>query len=151
MHLPYADGSFDRAWALESMFRLPDKRQALAETARVVRPGGRVAIADIIFVRDAGERTTGPADPTAAFSSLSTLREYDPILRAAGLLPVELTDVSRQTARNHIAYIEWLRKGRKGRYVEVLGKEGFELFVGSQETRSRLNELSYALISAQRP
>lgn len=150
MHLPYADGSFDRAWALESMFHMPDKRQVLAETARVVRPGGRVAIADIIFVRDASERATGPADPTAAFSSLSTLTEYDPILRDAGLLPVELTDVSRQTRRNHIAYIEWLQKGRD-RYVEVLGKEGFELFVGSQATRSRLNELGYALITAQRP
>ncbi len=40
--LPFADGSFDRvvAWAIWE--NIPDQRQALAEIARVLRPGGRV-------------------------------------------------------------------------------------------------------------
>lgn len=36
------------AWALESMWHMPDRSRVLAEAAHVLRPGGRVAIADAI-------------------------------------------------------------------------------------------------------
>ena len=40
------DASFDAAIAIESLSHMPDKPRAFAELARVVRPGGRVAILD---------------------------------------------------------------------------------------------------------
>lgn len=151
MHLPYADGSFDRVWALESMFQMPDKHRFAAELARVLRPGGRLAIADIILAdAEARREPAGPTDPTAAYSSLSTLSEYGAILRDAGLEPLELTDATGETSRNQVAYVEWLRKGRD-RYVEVLGAAGFDLFIGGQAARGRLPGLGYALITARRP
>ena len=47
-HLPYADGRFDRVFAslmLHHMTR-EDKRQALEEAFRVLRPGGELHVAD---------------------------------------------------------------------------------------------------------
>ncbi|MFL5955667.1 MAG: class I SAM-dependent methyltransferase [Gaiellaceae bacterium] len=42
--LPFADASFDVVIAAEVLEHIPDDRRAVAEIARVVRPGGRVAV-----------------------------------------------------------------------------------------------------------
>jgi SAM-dependent methyltransferase len=42
--LPFADGSFDRIIASEVLEHIPDDKAALAELARVLRPGGTIAI-----------------------------------------------------------------------------------------------------------
>jgi 27-O-demethylrifamycin SV methyltransferase len=44
-----ADASFDRVWVMQSSHFMPDKRRLLEECARVLRPGGRVALADIML------------------------------------------------------------------------------------------------------
>jgi len=52
--LPYDDGAFDLIVSSLAIHNLPDMDQRLAaveEAARVVRPGGRIAIADIGFTR----------------------------------------------------------------------------------------------------
>lgn len=42
--LPFPDASFDRVIAAEVLEHLPDDRTAFAELARVLRPGGRLAV-----------------------------------------------------------------------------------------------------------
>jgi SAM-dependent methyltransferase len=42
--LPFADATFDRVIAAEVLEHIPDDRAVMAEVARVVRPGGRVAV-----------------------------------------------------------------------------------------------------------
>jgi ArsR family transcriptional regulator len=46
--LPIADAELDAATLLLVLHHLPDPATALAETARVVKPGGRVVIADML-------------------------------------------------------------------------------------------------------
>ncbi len=44
LHLPFADGTFDRVVASEVMEHIPDDVGAAAELARVLRPGGTLAV-----------------------------------------------------------------------------------------------------------
>lgn len=47
LHLPFADGSFDAATISFGIRNFVDTKAALAEIARVVRPGGRLVICEV--------------------------------------------------------------------------------------------------------
>lgn len=42
--LPWLDGTFTHAWSVNTFFEWPDKAAGLAELARVLEPGGRLAL-----------------------------------------------------------------------------------------------------------
>src|SRR6185503_1796796 len=42
--LPWLDGTFTHAWSVNTFFEWPDKAAGLAEVARVLRSGGRLAL-----------------------------------------------------------------------------------------------------------
>ncbi len=44
LHLPFPDGAFDRVIASEVLEHIPDDTAAMAELARVLRPGGSMAV-----------------------------------------------------------------------------------------------------------
>jgi ubiquinone/menaquinone biosynthesis C-methylase UbiE len=46
--LPFADHTFDLAWTQAVIQNIADKPRLLAELARVVRPGGRVALFEVV-------------------------------------------------------------------------------------------------------
>ncbi|MFG2007407.1 SAM-dependent methyltransferase [Spirillospora sp. NPDC048911] len=150
MDLPYPAESFDGAWALESMLHMPDKVQVLSEVARVVRPGGRMSIADMVY-RDPGDgaEDTGERYSTV-YATLSRLDEYGDLIERAGLVPENIRDVTKETFPTNAAFAAGLRS-RRDRFVEILGTEGYELLIGNQEKIAHMPELGYVLITARRP
>lgn len=54
--MPFADGEFDAVVSVEAAQHFPDLAAFAAETARVLRPGGRVAVASFFTVDDAPGR-----------------------------------------------------------------------------------------------
>ncbi len=58
MDLPFADGSFDAATISYGLRNVADPRKALAEMRRVVKPGGRIVIAE--FSRPPAAAIRGP-------------------------------------------------------------------------------------------
>jgi arsenite methyltransferase len=110
--LPLPAASFDVVLSECSLCTFPDKRRAVAEVARVVRPGGTIAIADVTAdlnalpaqLRTAAARVACVADARSA-------DDYAALLREAGceLLTVEPHDdalramVDRVQARLRVA------------------------------------------------
>ncbi|MBP5941832.1 methyltransferase domain-containing protein [Streptomyces sp. LBUM 1476] len=151
MDLPFEDGSFDRAWALESMLHMPDKRQVLAEMCRVVRPGARIPIADMVYLGpEAGRGPSVTVSDTHIYASLTDIEDYPDVIRAAGLSVLELTDITHETARTNDGYLDWIRAHRD-EYVDIIGVEGYELIVHNQQALGRMPELGYIFATAQRP
>lgn len=102
--LPFADASFDAAYAIESLLHLSDLAAALEQISRVLRPSGRLVIADA-YLRDR------PDDVALAvitrmgaqfrFASLPTRRECAEQLAAAGLTQVDFADIREHVQRTY--------------------------------------------------
>jgi arsenite methyltransferase len=84
--LPFEDGSFDAVISNGVVNLSIDKRRVFAEAARVLRPGGRLALADIVTERQIAARTARQADLWAAcIAGVSQSDLYLEDIAAAGL------------------------------------------------------------------
>lgn len=90
--LPVEDSSVD--WVISNcVINLsPDKPQVFSEIVRVLRPGGRISVSDIV-VRDLPEwvRASSPLYASCIGGAISE-GEYASALTAAGLVEVEVVD-----------------------------------------------------------
>lgn len=99
--VPWADGSFDVVWSLESLCHADDKAAFYRETARLLRPGGRVVLAE--YLRTArplnapDERLLQQWLAGWAIPDLDTPAEHLGHLAAAGLVEPRLEDVTAHT------------------------------------------------------
>jgi arsenite methyltransferase len=84
--LPFEDGSFDAVISNGVVNLSIDKRRVFAEAARVLRPGGRLGLADIVTERQIAARTACRADLWAAcIAGASQSDLYLEDIAAAGL------------------------------------------------------------------
>lgn len=99
------DGSFDCAWVLESSHLMPDKPAMLREASRVLAPGGRLVLCDIIVHRDLPLREV--VRQARSFdllrrvfgrAKMETLDTYRRWLEELGMEAIETEDISHQTA-----------------------------------------------------
>ncbi len=84
--LPFEDGSFDAVISNGVVNLSADKRRVLVEAARVLRPGGRLALADVVTERQIAARTACQADLWAACIAGASQKDlYLEDIAAAGL------------------------------------------------------------------
>ena len=84
--LPFADGEFDLVLCECSLCTFPNKARALGEMRRVVRPGGRVAIADVVADHDRlPEELRGAMATIACVGEALTVDGYRELIEGAGL------------------------------------------------------------------
>jgi len=73
-----------------------DKPRVLAEAARVLKPGGRFAVSDVIADEDMDEATRADmAQWTGCIAGALTRGEFEQALLAAGLEDIEVTETHR--------------------------------------------------------
>jgi arsenite methyltransferase len=84
--LPFEDASFDVVISNGVVNLCPDKTRVFAEAARVLAPGGRLAIADIIATRPLPDTVTCNADLwSACIGGAAPEVDYRAAIGAAGL------------------------------------------------------------------
>jgi arsenite methyltransferase len=84
--LPAEDASFDCAISNGVINLSPDKQRVFAESARVLRPGGRLAIADIVTTQQLTAAIVSNADLWASCIGGATQEDtYRNLIEAAGL------------------------------------------------------------------
>src|SRR5436190_18097149 len=84
--LPFDDGAFDVVISNGVVNLCPDKARVFAEAARVLAPGGRLAIADIVATRPLPETVTCNADLwSACIGGAAPETDYRAAITNAGL------------------------------------------------------------------
>jgi 27-O-demethylrifamycin SV methyltransferase len=139
----FPDGSFDRVWVMQSSHFMLDKRRLLEECVRVLRPGGRVALSDIMLrsplpmvevVRHRREflllhRVFGRA-------KMEPLRTYQSLAEESGLRVDVLEDVSAETFPT---FDRWRRNAVACRddVIELVGEPLWREFLAACDVLER--------------
>ena len=108
--IPLPDGSVDVVISNCVINLAGDKGRVLAETARVLRPGGRFAVSDVIADEGMDEATRADmAAFTGCIAGALTEAQFRDALTAAGLTDIEI----RQTHRVHEQATSAIVRARK--------------------------------------
>src|SRR5205823_566909 len=94
--LPLADSSVDVVISNCVINLSADKPQVIREAARVLRPGGRFAVSDVIADEDMDDATRHDMQQwTGCIAGALTRREFERALVDAGLVDVEIQETHR--------------------------------------------------------
>jgi arsenite methyltransferase len=127
--LPVADSGFDVVLSECALCTFPDKRRAVAEMARVVRPGGTIAIADVTADPDSlPAPLRSAAAHIACVADARGADEYAALLRDAGCSPPAIephdaelrTMAERVEARLRVARMMAAPGAQRERAVEAI-------------------------------
>jgi arsenite methyltransferase len=111
--LPFADGEFDAVLCECSLSTFPDKSRAVAEMRRVLRPGGRVAISDVVADHARlPEPLRGTIATLACVGGALPLADYRRLLAAHGLGTFAVEPLDAEVDRLAGRLEDRLRAGR---------------------------------------
>lgn len=153
----FGDASFDRTWVLESSHLMRDRDKVLSECARVLRPGGRLVLCDIVLRRPMPfkevRRLRVPLDllrEVFGEARMEQLETYVQLARSNGL-EVEVAD--DLTAATRPTFARWRENAELHRdeVVRLLGADDHRRFVDSTVVLEGFwddGTLGYGLIAA---
>ena len=154
------DASFDRVWVMESSHLMPDRQALFSECVRVLRPGGRLVLCDVIRRREIPflelrDRREEFAVLRAAFGAarMDPLADYAAYAEKAGLTPDEVVDITAETLPT---FDRWQQNvtNHRDEVNRILGKESVDTFERSLDILRNFwqdGTLGYGLISADLP
>jgi SAM-dependent methyltransferase len=148
--LPVAAGSLDHVLAVECVFHFPSRRAFFREAARVLRPGGTVALSDFLMAPGALARVATTMAESSALGEGAwygyvakplTAEGYERLARSAGFEVLVDDDVTRATLPTYPA----LRRLARGDDEP----EGLDTTDGV-EALARAGDLQYHVLAFRR-
>jgi cyclopropane fatty-acyl-phospholipid synthase-like methyltransferase len=95
--LQFADATFDVVVGIEVVNHFTDKAACLREIARVLKPGGRLALAEYLLSRGAPRLGASLVRMILESDHLEDADKYQEHLAAAGFSPPDISDRSQET------------------------------------------------------
>ncbi|MBI2876650.1 MAG: methyltransferase domain-containing protein [Candidatus Tectomicrobia bacterium] len=132
LDMPFPDGSFDIVWGQDAWCHIgpAHKGQLIAQCARVVRPGGRIAFTDEIALAELSGEERELLRKASALMDFQTLESYAQLLRENGFQVQEQENLSAELAAEYADYRRRLEGELKPSLVAQYGEEGYRKMMG---------------------
>lgn len=153
MALPFADGRFAGAYAIESIVHMSDRAKAVAEIARVLSPGATLVTSDFYLDGDLTPREAEILDAARRpflLPRFPRADEYPRHMAAAGFDLIEFDDVTANIRRSHRLIADTLRQAVRRFDLTAELRTQVEASAELTERIGTLTQLRYALITARR-
>ncbi|WP_424216953.1 SAM-dependent methyltransferase (plasmid) [Streptomyces sp. BI20] len=150
--LPYPDGVFDVALLMESACHFPDKPAALREIRRVLRPGGRLVLEDVLTAPWAGAERWAEVNALIPVSFV-TSGTWVELLEAQGFTSITVHDLKPHVRPTYAAQLVNLARNREA-LARRIGEEPTALMERLCRATSALGEegvMSVELLTAVAP
>ncbi|MFX0052846.1 MAG: arsenite methyltransferase [Candidatus Hermodarchaeota archaeon] len=146
-HMPLADNSVDLIISNCVINLSPDKSQVFRDAYRVLKPGGRLVISDIVLNHEFPEVVKKALDMPGCVSRAWVTEDYLDVIEAAGFERVELLEADHiQPQRQPVEVGDGLRK----RKLRTYNKE-IEVILTPEEDERLLNTVMKGHIRAYKP
>jgi 27-O-demethylrifamycin SV methyltransferase len=156
----FPDASFELVWVMESSHLMRDRPALIAECARVLRPGGRMVLCDLVRrreipFREVRERRHDFATLRTAFGDahMESLEYYSGEMTAQGLGVERVDDLTTATLPT---FDRWRANAAKHHdaVTALIGADGLDAFVRSCDLLEefwRDGTFGYGLLAAVKP
>ena len=154
------DESFDVVWALESSHLMRDRPALLSECVRVLAPGGRLVLCDIIRKRDipfaeVRERRADFAKLREVFGDahMEPLSDYGATLEELGMDVIDSTDITESTLPTFPAWRASV-EANESALRDLIGVQAIEDFVEGTNILEAFwqdGTFGYGILAAAKP
>jgi MPBQ/MSBQ methyltransferase len=101
--LRFTDASFDNILCIEAAFHFETRRRFLEEALRVLKPGGRLVLSDVLFTSK--ERLSQYPTLPSAENHLATAQDYRALLEETGFREIYAQDARDRIWRPHFLHV----------------------------------------------
>jgi ubiquinone/menaquinone biosynthesis C-methylase UbiE len=130
LDMPFADATFDVVWGEDAWCYVTDKSRLLAEVARVLKPGGRLAFTDWLQGPGAPADVLRRINTFMVFPYVETLEGYAKLCAKHGLTVESSEDLFPHFAEKLTGYITQAGGQVKSRIVDLVGEPAFGQMAG---------------------
>jgi ubiquinone/menaquinone biosynthesis C-methylase UbiE len=126
LDLPFKSETFDVVWGQDAWCYITDKEKLIAESYRVLKPGGIIAFTDWLQVGNMSQKEWSDLNSFMAFPYMETLNGYENLLKTKGFKILEKEDLSKDFTKHCQIYQTILRKDLKEPIIKNYNQEMFE-------------------------
>lgn len=141
----FPDGTFDAVVSVEAAMHFKGRRDFLREAWRVLKPGGEIVVADMVF----NDEPRAFRKVLAGQELYADLAAYGALWQECGFPDVQMEDITQASLRAFVAHFKSKALGELlGNKIDAPAFNRLLAFVTDIET---LPVLAYVIVSARKP